>query len=374
MMIAIVGKSCIIAAVYLLINLKKMRRLFLLLSLTQLIVSCSNDSSEENEDDNNQGGKYFVVGSKYGRNAANNFSWLAAVWVDGVPTVLPNAGMVSVANAIAFYNNDTYIAGTETLENGSNILKLWKNNTSENLTDGTHRVEATDIAVNQGNVYIVGNEYVGLLNFSIATVWKNGQTIHLTDETSEANAVYVYNNDVYVTGYKVIFDKKTAVVWKNGTETVLYSEEGDLESIGTDVYADDKNMYVTGNLRNSEKSAAILWKNKIASTLSDENNFSEANALFVHNSDVYVIGCDIDTDKYNFIGKIWKNGILVNEINGVNPISITINNNKIYAAAFGLDDKGINQEDKIWESNLNNLDFTTKYKFPNDKINAVLVK
>src|SRR6187431_992135 len=138
-----------------------MKRLFLLLALTQLMVSCFDDSLGSQDEDNNSA-KNFAVGSKYGLNKDNNLTQLATIWVDGAPTVLSNKGF-SVANAIALYNNDTYVVGTESLGNGNDILKLWKNNTSEDLTDGAHHVEATDIVVSQGNVYIVGNEYKGSL-------------------------------------------------------------------------------------------------------------------------------------------------------------------------------------------------------------------
>ena len=371
MMVVIVGKICIIA--YYSNLLTHMKKIILLLILTKFITSCSNDGNEAKEENNISDGKFIAVGSKYSRNRDNNFSQLASIWVDGVPTTLSNTG-TSVADAVAFYNNDLYIAGTESLGNGNQILKLWKNNTSQNLTDGNHHVEATNIVINQENVYISGNEYSGSLNSSLATFWKNGQATHLTDQVSEANAIYIHNNDIYVTGFKVIDNKKTAVVWKNGIETVLYVEDNDLESIGTDIYVDNGNVYVTGCLRNSVKSAAVIWKNKMITTLSDENNYSETRALFVHNSDVYIVGCDIDTHDYDFVGKIWKNGTLVKEINNGNPECITVKNNKIYIGGSGLDDRGMNQEGKIWEAELNNLDFLAKYKFPNDEIKAVLIK
>lgn len=346
-----------------------MRRLLLVLTLTQLMVSCSNDSSGTKDEDENNTGKIFVVGSGYGLNKENDFSWLATIWVDGVPTVLSNEG-ISVANAIALYNNDIYVVGTESLGTDKKILKLWRNNVGQNLTDGTHYVEATDIIVSEGNVYVIGNEYSGLLNSSIATVWKNGQSIKLSDEISEAKAVNVYNGEVYVAGYKIINHKKTAIVWKIGKgETPLYSERDDLESIATDIYVDENGVYVTGSIRNSTKSIAMIWKNSIATELSDESTYSEAKTLFVHNSDVYIGGCDIDTHDYNFIGKIWKNGVLVKEINGTNPVSIDIKNDKIYFASFGFDN-----EDKVWESGLDKLDFVPKYKFTNVEIKAVLVE
>ncbi|GGF11199.1 hypothetical protein [Flavobacterium limi] len=350
-----------------------MKKIILFLILTQSAISCTN--SEVTADDNQMSeGKYYAVGSTYGKNKDNQFTQLASVWIDGIPTILSNTAIVSAANAVAFYNNDRYVAGTESLSNGNTILKLWKNNTSESVTDGNHHVEVTDLIVSEGNVYIAGNESVGPLNSSIATIWKNGQVLRLSDQTSEANAVYVYNNDVYATGYKVIDDKKIAIVWKNGVETVLNSEQNDLESTATDIYVDADNIYVVGYLRNSFKSRAILWKNNSPATLSDENDFSQAKALFVHNTDVYVVGCDIDTDRYDFVGKVWKNGTLVTEINGANPKSIDIKNNKIYMAGTGLDDRGMHDEGKIWESDVTNLNFVAKYKFPNNKINAVLVK
>ncbi|PXY45875.1 hypothetical protein [Flavobacterium hydrophilum] len=350
-----------------------MKKIILFLILTQSIISCSN--SDDSADDNPiSSGNYYAVGSTYGKNKDNNFTQLASVWIDGAPTILSNTAISSVANAVASYNNDIYVAGTESVNNGNTILKVWKNNSGENVTDGNHLVEATDLTVNEGNIYIAGNEFIGPLNSSIATVWKNGQAIRLSDKISEANAVYVLNNDVYVTGYKVINDKKTAIVWKNGVETVLTSEEDDLESIATDIYVNAENIYVIGYLRNSFKSRAILWKNNSPFILSNENDFSQANALFVYNTDVYVVGCDIDTHKYDFVGKVWKNGTLVKEINGANPKSIDIKNNKIYIAGSGLDERGMHDEGKIWESDLNNLNFVAKYKFPNNKVNAILVK
>ncbi|REH01677.1 hypothetical protein [Flavobacterium aquicola] len=351
-----------------------MKKLLLVIAMTQLMVSCSDDTSETKKEEETNSGKYYVVGSKYDRNSENNYSWLAAIWVDGVPTVLSNEGL-SEANAVAIYNNDIYVAGTQSLSNGNDVLKLWKNNAAESLTDGKYRVEARDLAVSEGNVYIAGNEYKGSLNTSIATVWKNGQAIHLSDEISEVNAICLYNNDVYAAGYKEIDGKKTAIIWKIGKEeTILYSGDDDFESIATDIYVDDKGVFASGNIRNSTKSTAMLWKNTIGTALSDVENYSQANALFVNGSDVYVCGTDINTRVYTFIGKVWKNGNLIKEISGYNSLNINIADNKIYIASFGLDGNDINSEHKVFESGLDNLNFTEKYKFTNDKINAVLVK
>lgn len=353
-----------------------MKKIILFLILTQSIISCSNDTSEKKENDIDiTTGKYFAVGSKYGKNKENNFSYMASIWVDGVPVILSDKGSSSTANAIAFYNNDTYIAGTESLQNGNDILKLWKNNVAESLTDGKHHVEAADIAINQRDVYIVGNEYIGSLNTSIATVWKNGTPIRLSDEISEANAISIHNNEMYIAGYKEYYGKKTAIVWKlNGSETFLYTEKDDLESTASDIYVDESGIYVTGYLRNSGKSAAILWKNTVATRLSDENSFSEARTLFVHNGDVYVCGYDIDIHKYDFTGKIWKNGSLVKEMNNAKPESVSIKDNKILIGGIGLGERKVSHEAKIWDSDINNLNSVQQHGFGADKINAVLIK
>lgn len=338
------------------------------------MVSCSSDSSDVTDNNSNEG-KYFAVGIQYGKNKANNFAYMASIWVDGVPTNLSNTVSYSTADAIALNDNDIYVVGTETADNNNVVLKLWKNNVGKNITDGAYRVQATDIVVNQGNVYIAGNEYLGLLNSPIATIWRNGQAIRLTtDVISEVNAVYVYGNDIYAAGYKMINDKKTAITWKNGVETILYSEDDDLESIATDIYADDSGIYVTGAARNSDKSTAILWKNTVATPLSNPEVYTEAKALFVQNSDVYVCGHEINTDNYQFTGRIWKNGNLIDEIANGHLESICIKENKIYTGGTGLDDEGMDQEGKIWESDLETLDFTAKYKFTANAIKAVLVK
>lgn len=343
-----------------------MKRVLLLLILVKFIISCSNDSHAEN---NINEKKYYAVGSKYSRTKENYYTWVASIWIDGVPTLLSNSGTPSVAKALAFYNNDIYITGTESTKDGNDILKLWKNNVEENLTDGSDNLIPNDIAVHQGNVYIVGNSH------SVATIWKNGKATYLSNKSSEANAIFIYNDNVYVTGNNVVNNKHTAVVWKDGVETILYSEEDNFQSTGTDIYVDDKNIYVTGYLTHLNQSIPIIWKNNIATTLSnpDINKNYQANALFVYNSDVYVCGFERDINYYD-TGKIWKNGILIKDIIGANPTCIIVNNNKIFTAGFGLPQGNVPQEAKIWESNVEDLKFVEKYRFPLDEINDFQIK
>ena len=332
--------------------------------MLSLFISCSEDSKVETDIEDV---KNFAVGSKYAQNKDNVFTRLATIWIDGIPTILSETGS-SIANAIALYDNDIYVVGTESLEDGKRIIKVWKNNQSEIIAESSTLVEATDIVVDEGDVHVVGNKHNNLINGSVATLWKNGRSIPLCDAKSEANAVYVYNDDIYVAGWQEINGICTAIVWKNGSETVLYSGKDDLLSGATDIYVDATGIYVTGYIRNSSESTAMFWKNGVATPLSNPEDYTEAKALFVHNSDVYICGFELDIHDYLPTGKIWKNGNLIDEIANAKPESIYIKEDEIFAGGIGLEDA------KIWKSNLNNLDFVEQYKFASDEIKAIMVK
>ena len=153
-----------------------------------------------------------------------------------------------------------------------------------------------------------------------------------------------------------------------------YSGSDDLESGATDIYVDATGVYVTGYIRKSTKSTAVLWKNAVSVSLSNPEVYTEAKALFVHNSDLYVCGYQVDINDYKFKGKIWKNGFLIGEITDGKLESVYIKGNEIFVAGFGLNTTKINQEAKIWKSNLNNINFIEEYKFPSDEIKAIVVK
>lgn len=345
-----------------------MKRLFLFLILSGILTSCSDVSSDSKTEISDTPVKFYAIGSKVGMTTENKSNPLATVWVDNIPTILSNTGFSSVANAITFDNNDRYIVGTESYENGTSFIKLWKNNSVENITQENHYADATDIFVSQGNVYISGNEYIDFL--SVATIWKNGKPIHLTTNiSSRVYAVYVYNDDIYAAGYKIVNDKSIAVIWKNGVETIWYNENNDWESKAIDVCFDGKNIYAVGEAwtppgAKQFKKITLQWKNNTSVILPSIKRISVPRAMYVYNSDVFV--CGYEFDDYKFDGKVWKNGAIFKELNHSQLVSINIKNNKLYIGGFYIKGTLESNASKIWEYNLNNLEDIKEYSFPYD--------
>lgn len=352
-----------------------MKKTILTLFLTGLIFSCSNDSLETVEN-NQTPEKLYAVGSKYALNANNLQTKLATVWVNGEATILSNNG-TSSAVGISIIEDNVYVVGNESLDGANKKIKVWKNNIAQDVTNGLHIAEAKDIFVNQNDVYIVGNEHIGQLNKSVATLWKNGVAVRLTNnETiSYANAVYVHGNDVYVAGEKMdSFGKYQGVVWKNEVEITLENNHTEFNTFIKDIVVDNNIVYVCGYSTNGIKSIAKIWKNGIPINLSNENDFIIANAISIHNSDVYVAGSEFDVTIYeNKESRVWKNGNIIEsskiEHSGFNSIHVT--SDGIYISGFA---SNINVNYAIWKGIGNSNPFTQEYTYNNDEINAITVK
>ena len=73
----------------------------------------------------------------------------------------------------------------------------------------------------------MGNEYNGTKY--VAKVWKNGVATALTNGSNdaEANSVFVFGTDVYVTGEEFNGTKYVAKIWKNGVATSLTNGAND---------------------------------------------------------------------------------------------------------------------------------------------------
>ncbi|MBL0184025.1 MAG: hypothetical protein IPP96_17775 [Chitinophagaceae bacterium] len=97
------------------------------------------------------------------------------------------------------------------------VAKIWKNGSGTSLTTG--KAVARSVFVSGTDVYVAGYEYNG--THQVATVWKNGVTIPLSNGTSDmfANSVFVYGTDVYVAGREEVGPVYFAKIWKNGVLT-----------------------------------------------------------------------------------------------------------------------------------------------------------
>ncbi|MCX8473339.1 MAG: hypothetical protein ORN85_06780 [Sediminibacterium sp.] len=83
----------------------------------------------------------------------------------------------------------------------------------------------------------MGYDYIESNHGPTAKIWKNGIGTLLSnfDNASEANSIYVIDNDVYVVGSKSYFKgygfEDVATVWKNGKEVALYADNSEAKSV-----------------------------------------------------------------------------------------------------------------------------------------------
>ena len=233
--------------------------------------------------------------------------------------------------------HDLYIGGS--VFNGvHNIATIWKNGVPAALTDGTREAYVNCIYVAGNDVYAGGYEHNGTV--WVAKYWKNGVVTALTDGTQEAtvSSILVVGSDVYVGGS----DGFVAKTWKNGNATSLpggtYAKS--IYVVGSDVYA-------CGDYYNYPISYALFWKNGVLTDLTDRSTVSNANAVFVSGSDVYVGG------RINLVAKMWKNTVSTSLSNGTlfNTVSaVCVGGSDVYAAGFEMLTPGGISVAKYWKN------------------------
>jgi hypothetical protein len=154
----------------------------------------------------------------------------------------------------------------------------------------------------------------------------------LTDSTvfSDANAITISGNDVYIAG----FGPDSPAYWKNGSivnfPTTGYSEIYGIAVSGSDVY-------ISGLSSNSNSEVATCWKNGVRDTLTASPVNSMAISVAVNGNDVYVAGSTagflVNTAVY------WKNGGQFNLTNSTTTgfaTGITLDaNNNVYVCGGG---------------------------------------
>lgn len=157
------------------------------------------------------GGDIYVAGSSV--NYTLSRGDLTTYWKNTVATALPdplpgfNNGF---ANGIAVSGNDVYMVGND----GKG--EFWKNGFAAPFSGGQD-ADPWAIALSGADIYIGGGGY-GVNNVLVATIWKNGTAIQLSDGTSNAAAyaIVINGKNVYAAGYTT--DKGNNAVptlWKN---------------------------------------------------------------------------------------------------------------------------------------------------------------
>ena len=149
-------------------------------------------------------------------------------------------------------------------------------------------------------------------NEAVATVDEQGKVtaislgvaiITATVDNMTATCTVTVNPNVYVAGHeKNDQGFYVATLWKNGVPQAL--SDGTTNTQAYAVYVSGTDVYVVGYITNLGKKAAVLWKNGVVDTIGGED--SEAKSVFVKDTDVYVVGYQ----KINGVNKpiLWKNG------------------------------------------------------------------
>jgi predicted heme/steroid binding protein len=166
-----------------------------------------------------------------------------------------------------------------------------------------YEIEIEQATGEYNTVYIAGHYKDG--DVTIAALWKDGEVEPLSQARSVANAVFVYNGDVYVSGCEYGTDNKSkAVLWKNGQRQLLPSHSSEFEtSYAQSVYVYGNNVYVAGYARYDEKGGsptggtwshlhALLWTNGEATHLYGDGYYdrTQANSVYVDAANVSIAG------------------------------------------------------------------------------------
>ena len=184
------------------------------------------------------------------------------------------------------------------------------------------------------------------------TYWKNGSPVQLkfdyTIKQAWATSIAVSGNDIYVTGYRINWSPSrittTGMFWKND----ISIEQDDYSTQITSLVVSNNDVYMVAAENLWYGQIAKYWKNGSLVNLIDGSQGSTASAIIVAGNDVYVAGTGITgIEGSNGIGiaKYWKNGKSVNLTDGsknANALSIAVSGSDVYLAGIGFEGLSIN--------------------------------
>ena len=237
----------------------------------------------------------------------------AALWVDDfeAPTILTNTpdSLVATAGApwaksVTVKGDSVYVAGTSVNAAGSRVATVWKNGAvhaqypgTPTMYQGTHSTAQT-ITFSGANMYVLGSPY----DTAGATIWKNGvaSTISPNLDPTSLAVTGTFVPTTYVTGNA----PTDAYLWQNSIKYHLGAH-----ATAHDVKVSGGRAYVAGNVAGK----AAYWTfdtttHSIQTHLTDGNLDSNAMAIAVSGSNVYVAGWQYESNGYP-TAKLWINGV-----------------------------------------------------------------
>ena len=215
------------------------------------------------------------------------------------------------------------------------------------LADSSCKKSAPPAPKPDADVYVVGFS-LGNNSVRVASYWKNGTLVKLTNDLREshANAIAVDGNDVYIAGY-ITNDHyfNTAVYWKNGVITKLGNDTTNSKAYG--IAIQDGNVYVVGDANiiytNQGKPYAspipTYWKNGLATSLPSDLEYicTNSGSIAAQGADLYILGL-FEPSYNNPLVTYWKNGVVSHYANSPNSIasenSIFVSGPNVYVAGY----------------------------------------
>ena len=208
------------------------------------------------------------------------------------------------------------------------------------------------------DVYVTGIKKVDGINRPF--YHKNGEEHMLTyngNVSATANDIFVSDGNVYVVGFinsdlTWQYRPKTAVLWKNGVLQNLEMPKSGVRSEARAVFVSDNNVYVAGRHQKTKGNwVACIWKNGKVMDVTDGSNMARLYDICVLGNDIYVAGYEIN-DEIGTQGKYWKNGkpTLLENKNAENivPNQISVLGSDIYVVGTGFGGEG--QTVQYWKN------------------------
>jgi hypothetical protein len=247
----------------------------------------------------------------------------AKIWKNGIQMPINPTPFLGSVNDIAVVGNDVYAVGqidtADYQPNNQVMVKpaFWKNGVPTFLSLPGQGGVANKIQIVGADIYIAGSEY-GSSSTGTGVIWKNGIKIYSEANTSIRD-LKVIGNDIYMALRQGAGSGATGAYYKNGVYT----------GIGVDAYPaaiaiDGANIYTAGLRFINGKPIATMWKNTTETELFTSTLSSSAQAITVNNGNVYVVGYrNAATNAASGLydrACVWKNGVEDFTYGGYNPI------------------------------------------------------
>jgi hypothetical protein len=246
---------------------------------------------------------------------------------------------------------------------GNLISTMWKDGVETELSKITEspNTQASGVFVSGNSVYVSQTTYVQG-GYSRGQLWKDGVVSDITAnaDLGDTHGVVVSGNDVYIVGNRVVANHAVATVWKNGVAT---SMAGGLQSEAQAIFVSGTDVYVAGVISNDAAGKNILpvvWKNGTAIMLGKGTGvtYGNANAIYVNGSDVYVGGTMI-ADQYGLLMPVmWKNSVMtfmstttLSDAAGAGGVNgIYVSGSDVYVAGYSVNDVARVKVATLWKN------------------------